>query len=135
MTGVAAREAGRNAVLTDLSPLACAIAEVNGTSHDWPTIREAFVAALDASQARYGRLYRTREADGSELEVAHTVWTDEFRCPACAHRFPFFPHGVIHHRTKVETRKAFPCPGCAVFVVRPIVSASRHSSSTSGLTA
>ena len=27
--------------------------------------------------------------------------------------FPFFPHGVIHHGDKVETKKKFSCPSCS----------------------
>lgn len=113
MTGVAAREAGRHAVLCDLSPSATFVAGVNCTSHAAGAIEATLNEALDASQARWGHLYRTRQPDGRQLPVNYFVWSDVFTCPDCHAEFPFFPHGVVHERIKVRTRKAFPCPGCA----------------------
>jgi DNA modification methylase len=111
MTGVAAREAGRHAVLADLSPAACFIAGVNCRSHDGAAAVRALHTILDAGEAAWGHLYRTREG-GRELPVNYCVWSDVFTCPDCGHEFPFFPHGVRHHGDKVETRRRFPCPAC-----------------------
>ncbi len=111
MTGVAAREAGREAALSDLSPGATFIATVNCTSHDGPAAAHRLGEILDQSEQALGWMYRTR-TDGGELAVNYNVWSDIFRCPGCDERFPFFPHGVIHHGHKVQTRKAFPCPAC-----------------------
>jgi DNA modification methylase len=111
MTGGAAREAGRHAVLADLSPVAGFIAGVNCRSHDGPAAVRALRTILDAAEADWGHLYRTREG-GRDLPVNYCVWSDVFTCPDCGHEFPFFPHGVRHHGHKVETRRRFPCPGC-----------------------
>jgi DNA modification methylase/predicted RNA-binding Zn-ribbon protein involved in translation (DUF1610 family) len=111
MTGVAAREAGRHAVIADLCPVAGFIASVNCRSHDRPAALRILAELLAASEAAWGHLYRTRE-NGRELTVNHHVWSDVFTCPDCGHEFAFFPHGVRHHGHKVETRRAFPCPGC-----------------------
>jgi 16S rRNA G966 N2-methylase RsmD len=111
MTGVAAREAGRHAVLTDLCPVAGFIAGVNCQSNDWPRALQALREASAASAEAWGHLYRTEE-DGRGMPVNYYVWSDVFTCPACGGEFPFFPHGVLHHGNKVETREAFPCPFC-----------------------
>lgn len=111
MTGVAARECGRNAVLIDLSPVATFVAGVNCVSHDWRRAEATLRTILEESETKWGYLYRTAE-DGQELGVNYFVWSDVFTCPECTEEFPFFPHGVIHHGTKVETRAAFPCPSC-----------------------
>lgn len=129
MTGVAAREAGRHAVLVDLSPAATFIAAVNTRAHD----ADAAVAHLERivaeSERRWGRLYRTTGDDGRPLVVNHFVWADVFTCPDCDHAFPFFPHGVVHHGNKVETRKAFPCPACGATLnvrrVRRVIAGGR----------
>lgn len=112
MTGVAAREAGRDAELSDLSPGATFIAGVNNTSHDGPAAARWLTEILTASERELGWLYRTRGGDGP-LAANYHVWSDVFRCPACAALFPFFPHCVVHHGHKVSTRKVFPCPSCA----------------------
>jgi 16S rRNA G966 N2-methylase RsmD len=111
MTGVAAREAGRHAILGDLCPVAGFIASVNCRSHDRTAALAALHDMLAASQAAWGHLYRTQD-DGRERTVNHYVWSDVFTCPDCGHEFPFFPHGVRHHGHKVETRPHFPCPAC-----------------------
>jgi DNA modification methylase len=111
MTGVAAREAGRHAILGDLSPVAGFIASVNCRTHDRPAALRTLRNILAASESAWGHLYRTR-VDGRELTVNHFVWSDVFTCPDCGHEFPFFPHAVRHHGHKVETRRSFPCPGC-----------------------
>jgi DNA modification methylase len=111
MTGVAAREAGRHAILADLCPVAAFISGVNCQSNDWPRALQALRQASAASAHDWDRLYRTVEY-GRGLTVNYYVWSDVFTCPACGGEFPFFPHGVLHHGHKVETRKVFPCPFC-----------------------
>ena len=108
MTGVAARECGRHAVLCDLSPVATFVAGVNCTSHDAAALRRTMEEVLAASEAEWGHHYRT----GDGAQVNYFVRSDVFTCPDCDHAFPFFPHGVEHHGAKVSTRKRFPCPGC-----------------------
>jgi DNA modification methylase len=112
MTGVAARECGRRAIVSDLAPVASFISSVNVSTHDWQEAAEQLHAIIAASEQRFGHLYTTQE-QGHSLPVNYYVWSDVFICPACACEFPFFPHGVIHHGTKVETRKCFACPCCA----------------------
>lgn len=111
MTGVAAREAGRNAILLDLSPVAGFIGAVNCRSHDWRKALELLKEIIAASEEKWDHVYQTEE-NCKKLTVNYYVWSDVFSCPACAHEFPFFLHGVVHYGHKVETRKAFPCPVC-----------------------
>jgi DNA modification methylase len=111
MTGVAAREAGRHAIVCDLSPVAGFIAGVNCRGHDVQAALRCLRACLAASEERWGHFYHTKE-QGQLLRVNYYVWCDVFTCPTCTGEFPFFPHGVIHHGKKVETRRAFPCPHC-----------------------
>jgi len=111
MTGVAARECGRNVIVNDLSPIASFISGVNTTTADISKIKYELETILDESHQQWGWVYQTLE-NGEEVTVNYYVWADIFTCPECVQEFPFFPHGVIHHGNKVETRKIFPCPFC-----------------------
>ncbi len=111
MTGVAARESGRYSVISDLCPIATFISGVNNQSHNWRDAVRELENIICESEKLWGYLYRTIEGN-SEVPVNYYVWSDVFRCPECVFEFPFFPHGVIHHGNKVETRKSFPCPSC-----------------------
>lgn len=111
MTGVAAREVGRNAVVSDLCTIAGFIAGANCTSHDWREAIASLQEIIAASEDNWGHLYVTEE-NGMKLAVNYYVSSDVFTCPECVYEFPFFPYGVIHHGNKVETRKSFPCPSC-----------------------
>ena len=111
MTGVAAREAGRYALISDLCPGATFISSINTRSHNWTTAYSIIENIIDASRTQWGHLYDTQE--GSTIVPSnYFVWSDVFICPECVHEFPFFPHGVNHYGTKVETRRSFPCPAC-----------------------
>lgn len=112
MTGVAARESGRIGVVVDLSPIATFIAAVNGTTNPATSAAVALTEIIAASKKELGWLYETEES-GRKYEVNYFVWADVFTCPECVFEFPFFPHGVIHHGNKVETRKSFACPSCS----------------------
>ena len=111
MTGVAARESGRCGIVIDLSPIATFIASVNGTTNPANSAALALAHVIAASKKEFGWVYETEES-GRRFEVNYYVWSDVFTCPECVHEFPFFPHGVIHHGNKVETRKSFSCPSC-----------------------
>jgi len=112
MTGVAARECGRNVIVNDLSPIATFISGVNTTNINIERFSAEIKRIIDESRNKLEWLYFTEEHD-KKYEVNYYVWTDVFNCPECAHEFPLFPHGVIHHGNKVQTRKEFPCPSCS----------------------
>jgi 16S rRNA G966 N2-methylase RsmD len=112
MTGVAARESGRTGVVIDLSPIAAFIASVNGTTNPATSAALALNKIISESKKELGWVYETEES-GRRYEVNYFVWADVFTCPECVFEFPFFPHGVVHHGNKVETRKSFACPSCA----------------------
>lgn len=111
MTGVAARESGRNAIINDLCPIAAFISAVNNTSNEARVAIAELTRIISESEEKWGYLYKTSEGR-KKVAVNYFVWSDVFTCPECVAEFPFFPHGIIHHGNKVETRQAFPCPSC-----------------------
>lgn len=111
MTGVAARECGRKAILIDLSPVATFISSINSGSNPGIEAAAALRHIIAQSKKQFSWVYETAD-NGRLSEVNYYVWADVFTCPECIFQFPFFPHGVIHHGNKVETRKRFSCPSC-----------------------
>ena len=111
MAGVASRESNRYAIIGDLCPIATFISSVNNKSHDSQDAVYYLTNIICESEKQWAYLYHTVES-GAKIPVNYYVWSDVFTCPECVFEFPFFPHGIIHHGSKVETRKSFPCPSC-----------------------
>ena len=107
MTGVAARETNRNAILCDLAPISTFISAINNKRFG-NSVAKVLLDIITDSKKEYGFLYKTVNG----LEINYYVWCDVFLCPECCQEFPIFPHGVIHHGNKVETKKRFYCPTC-----------------------
>lgn len=113
MTGVAARQCGRKFVGYDLAPVATFVSAVNNTTYNASRAVEYLEEMHSKVISSHGWMFKTMEK-GRSVDVNYYVWSDVFTCPECAHAFPFFPYGVIHHGNKVETRKTFNCPECSV---------------------
>ncbi len=108
MTGVAALDCGRRALLGDLSPAASFLSAVNTRAHDVGRVLASLKSALADSERELGHLYQS-----GRTIVDYYVWSDVFTCPACHGVFSFFEAGVEHLGTKVRTLRSFPCPLCA----------------------
>jgi len=104
MSSVAAREAGRHALINDLSPVATFISSVNSRSHNLAIAVETLQQIISDSQNEWHHLYETVE-HGKRLNVNYYVWSDVFTCPECVFEFPFFPYGVIIGKYLSRLRK------------------------------
>jgi DNA modification methylase len=115
MTGVAARIAGFDVILNELSPAACFISH-NFTESVSPELFAAAIRAiLDATDAVRRKLYTTecREC-GRDTEILYTVWSYRVSCPNCERNFVLWDHCRKYGRTVREHKilKEFPCPNC-----------------------
>ncbi|KAA2234906.1 DNA methyltransferase [Salinarimonas soli] len=87
MTGVAALRAGRNALLSDLSPSAVHIAR-NYTAYCDPAALSVGLSRVEAAVAPTMEwLYRPV---GSDDIVEYTTWSDVYRCPQCTGRILYW---------------------------------------------
>lgn len=115
MTGVAARIAGSDVIMNELSPAACFISynftETISPSH----FAEAIKTVLLSMQPLRQLLYATecREC-GKETEILYTVWSYNVSCPHCKIEFRLwdccrkYGKSVKEHKILSE----FPCPSC-----------------------
>lgn len=119
MTGVAARTAGVDVILNELSPAACFISH-NFTESVSPY---KFAAALKAvlslvSDARK-QLYTTQCREcGKDTEILYTVWSYYVSCPMCSEDFLLWDHCRKYGRTVREHKilKEFSCPSCGEII-------------------
>ncbi len=85
MTGVAARQSGRSAILSDLSPGAVHLARGHTNPSDHAKLADA-VAEMDAAWMTDAErsLYGTScPRCGGEAVARHTIWSDTHRCEHC----------------------------------------------------
>ncbi|WP_133511589.1 DNA methyltransferase [Candidatus Thiosymbion oneisti] len=125
MTGVAARTAGVDVILNELSPAACFISH-NFTESVSPY---EFAAALKAvisvvSDVRK-QLYTTQCREcGRNTEILYTVWSYHVSCPQCSTEFLLWDHCRKYGRTVREHKilKEFPCPSCGKNIKKRLLS-------------
>lgn len=103
MTGVAALERGRNAVLSDLSPAAVHIARNYTAPCDPKAFRSAFNRVKAAVEPTMAWLYTPI---GASRQIEYTVWSDVFECDAC--ETPVVYWDALHHGAGGE----LVCPVC-----------------------
>jgi 16S rRNA G966 N2-methylase RsmD/transcriptional regulator with XRE-family HTH domain len=103
MTGVAALQLGRRALLSDLSPAAVHIAR-NYTTYCAPKeIKRAYDRVAARVAATMAWLYRP--LDGDRRNIEYTTWSDVFACPRCGSEIVYW--NVDRQADKVK------CQACA----------------------
>lgn len=115
MTGVAARLAGTDVILNDLSPAACFISHNFTESLDVDEFAEAFRRVTSALRKLRRQLYTTtcREC-ARDTEILYTVWSYRVLCRWCSSDFLLWDHcrrygsSVREHKILSE----FDCPKC-----------------------
>ena len=104
MTGVAALDTGRDALLSDLSPAAVHIARNYTSPCDPKRFEEALLMVEREAKATMDWLYVPIDSQGEQIE--YTVWSDVFACSSCASSFSYW------EASQEGTDKALTCPKC-----------------------
>lgn len=115
MTGVAAAEMGRRAILSDLSPAAVFIAENLNTPADDVEFLTAVDHVLASCEDLNKYLYATSCRDcGKEVAQLYTVWSYGVECNECRREFVLWDV-ARDERERVrdsKIKKTFDCPHC-----------------------
>lgn len=111
MTGVAARLAGRPALLNDLSVGAAHLAFNHCAPCDSEALAEAFETVADECAGEFRWLYGTRcdRCRGPAL-IIHTLWSDIYTCPNTGGRIVLWEVGLDEHSGRVADE--IRCPRC-----------------------
>jgi len=115
MTGVAATEAGRCALLSDLSPAATFIAYNLNTPIDSSRYLAAVQQIVRQSQALAEKLYTTEcRTCGKAVQMLYTVWSYGLICNECHKEFVLWDVARDERESVRESKilAEFSCPNC-----------------------
>ena len=109
MTGVATQECNRNAILSDLSPMASFIAFNYNNPIDILSFKYKASKILEDTFDECGWMYETLHSDGTTKgTINYTVWSDVFISPFSGNEFVFYDVAVDKETGKVKD--SFLCP-------------------------
>ncbi len=117
MTGVATQECNRNAILSDLSPMASFIAYNYNNPIDIPSFKYKASKILEETFDECGWMYETLHTDGiTKGTINYTVWSDVFISPFSGNEFIFYDVAVDKETGKVSNE--FLCPDTGAILTK-----------------
>lgn len=129
MTGVAAGNLGRKALLSDLSPAAVFISQHLNTPADAETYLEAVRKVLSEASSLEAKLYNTPcRRCGTLTPMLYTVWSYGVICPECNREFILWDV-ARDEKPRVRDSKIlseFPCPYCRVHLKKRKLTRTRR---------
>jgi 16S rRNA G966 N2-methylase RsmD len=90
MTAVAAKIAGRSAIVSDISVLGQHIGEGYLAEVDAAEFARMAAEVVTGARARFLDLYETDASAGRQLEAIRTIWSFVYRCASCANEIVYF---------------------------------------------
>jgi hypothetical protein len=112
----AARWGARRAILQDLLPSATFIAAGLNLPIDADEFARRSKEILDAFDAEWGWMYKTKHTDGRAGTIDFTVWSEVFTCPHCGGEVVFYD--VAYDEESGAVRDLFNCPTCDAEVTK-----------------
>lgn len=117
MTGVATQECNRNAILSDLSPMASFIAYNYNNPIDILSFKYKASKILEETFDECGWMYETLHTDGiTKGTINYTVWSDVFISPFSGNEFVFYDVAVDKETGKVSNE--FLCPDTGAILTK-----------------
>jgi 16S rRNA G966 N2-methylase RsmD len=90
MTAVAAKIAGRNAIVSDISVLGKHIGDGYLAEIDAVEVSRVGANVIAQARSRFGDLYETDALSGHKLESIRTIWSFVYQCSSCANNIVYF---------------------------------------------
>jgi DNA modification methylase len=129
MTGVAAGNLGRKALLSDLSPAAVFIARHLNTPLDAATFLQAVRKVLEDAADLEAKLYQTPcRSCGTMTPMLYMVWSYGVICPECDREFILWDVARDEKPSVRESKilSEFPCPHCCAHLKKRGIKRTRR---------
>ncbi|MBD3340092.1 MAG: DNA methylase, partial [Candidatus Lokiarchaeota archaeon] len=118
MTGVAAQFTNRNAILTDISPLACFIAYNLNSDTDPIKFELELKNILSTAEKEYNWLYKTKHDINKSGKINYVIWSDVLICPSCDNEYTYWDSSVT--LSPLSIKKKYECPNCGAEINKSI---------------
>ncbi|MGI6575722.1 MAG: DNA methyltransferase [bacterium] len=117
MTGVAAQQLKRRAILSDLSPIATLIAYNYNNAIDIEAFAGEASRILQEVEQECNWMYATIHSDGqTKGQINYTVWSDVFICPYCQQEYVFWTAAVDQESGRIKNK--YHCPWCGRYITK-----------------
>ena len=104
----------RNAILSDLSPVASLISANYNSPNTQNDIIKKISEDILSCEKEFKWMYTTIHQQGIVGTINYTVWSDVFICPNCGKEYIFF-HEAVNSETN-EIYADYPCPHCSSMI-------------------
>lgn len=100
----------RNAIISDLSPMASFISYNFNTSFDMQCFIDSATKIINEVTKKCGWVYMTKHINGVDVgNIEYTVWSDNYICPSCGREICYWNISVLDDNSLIKTPK---CPEC-----------------------
>jgi DNA modification methylase len=106
----------RNAIVSDLSPIASFIAKNYNTERNLQQIITEYESLLNRLNKKYEHFYKTKHSLNLYGTINYIIFSDVFLCPNCNNEIVYFNEAVIKNKTEVLSE--FYCPKCSNIVTK-----------------
>ena len=107
----------RNALISDLSPIATFIASNYCRPFDVAEFHKVGTKLLEEVERDVGWMYETTHSDGHRTgKIDFTVWSDMYACPECAEDIIFAEQAFDSDAKRIKDN--FHCPNCSVSLTK-----------------
>ena len=113
MTGFAAMKTNRNAILSDLSPIATFISSIYSGYYPSKSYKTIANQILEEIETSCGWMYKTdhnKNSNECKGDIEYVVWSDVFICPYCKNEYIFYTQAF--DSKKKQVKKKYDCPKC-----------------------
>ena len=114
MTGVSCGMTNRNAILSDLSPIASFISYNNNIPIERNLFLSTIQKIIEQLKEECGWLYKTfiKLPNGNivDAEINYVIWSEVYSCPYCNEEYVYWDKAVDDDKTK--TLKVYHCSNC-----------------------
>lgn len=124
MTGIAAQLTKRNAILSDISPIASFISN-NYNNIEADKLEKEAEKIFDLINSEYDWLYKTKHIVNTDTRqsifeengygrIDYIIWSQVFSCPYCKEEYKFWDWGV--NKKTEKTLKDYECKCCGSII-------------------